>query len=119
MIKLHDAEENFDIWVNENHIVTMETGTNENETDLFFKNGIGVTVTETPEEILALMGETTQPAPAKNNITKWIESVEDGELEGILRDNTCPICPANDRCCQYGLTECSQTIKRWALEVSE
>lgn len=76
MIKLHDVSDNLGIWVNENHIVTMETGTNENETDLFFKNGIGVTVTETPEEILALMGETTQPAPVKNNTTKRLEDVD-------------------------------------------
>ena len=85
MIKLHDAEENFDIWVNENHIVTMETGTNENETDLFFKNGIGVTVTETPEEILALMGEATQSAPVKNNTTKRLEDVDGVEIPNSHR----------------------------------
>jgi len=119
MIKLHADERIFDIWINEKQIVSMEYAASKNGTQLFLQNGTILEVTETPEEILALMGETAQLAPAKNNITKWIENIDEDVLENTVRDNMCSVCSANDRCCQYGLTGCAETIKRWALEASE
>lgn len=85
MIKLHDAEENFDFWVNENQIVSIEYAFSKNGTELFLQNGMTFQVTETPEQILALMGETTQPAPVKNNTTNRLEDVDGVEIPNSHR----------------------------------
>lgn len=118
MIKLHGAADGEELWLNEKYIQDIIPG--DKFTDItILPNVVTYHVTETPEEILALMGETTKPAPVKNNITKWLENVDSVFLESFVSDLTCLTCPVNDRCCEYGLTECAEALKRWALEISE
>lgn len=116
MIKLHYADDGKHFWLNEKCIEMIDV---EGKFTAIITADKTCCVTETPEKILALMGKTTQLAPAKNNITKWMENVDSVSLESFVKDLTCLTCPANNRCCEYGLTECSDALKRWALEASE
>ena len=120
MIRLHDADDGHEIWLNEIYI--DEITADEKVTIVSMLARECCCVTETPEQILGKMGETTQPAPAKNNLTKWIIGMSDEALENVIsagtQRHTCLACPAKDLCEEMD-GSCAGAFRRWAMEASE